>query len=346
MKNILKLSLVIALTFFVGISQAHAANLVWSTDTIVSLTSPTVVDLTIVGGSSNATAFVVEAGDIIVTVAAGEVFTVQATTYNISSSVSAGVVNTCTAGVAQLVITGSGGGVAHTVSATGPKCGTGGGGGGGGTPADTTVPTGTISIDAGATTTSLLAATLTLSATDNVGVTQMLISNDAGFAGATWEAYATSKAWTLTSGDGLKTVYAKFKDVAGNVSATALDTITVSGTGTVALPPTEPAGGCSGGNLFNTSTGAACVNNVGNENQTSSVHHYNFGTTTLKNGSKGEGVKELQRFLNAKLNLGLAIDGKLGPKTIAVIKKWQKDNNLKSDGLIGAKTKAKMNSME
>jgi len=41
----------------------------------------------------------------------------------------------------------------------------------------------------------------------------------------------------------------------------------------------------------------------------------------LKNGSKGEGVKELQRFLNVKLNLGLVIDGKLGPKTIAVIKK-------------------------
>jgi peptidoglycan hydrolase-like protein with peptidoglycan-binding domain len=70
---------------------------------------------------------------------------------------------------------------------------------------------------------------------------------------------------------------------------------------------------------------------------------YNFGLTTLKNGSSGNAVMELQRFLNAKLNLGLVIDGKLGSKTIAVIKTWQKDNGLVADGLIGAKTKAQMN---
>jgi peptidoglycan hydrolase-like protein with peptidoglycan-binding domain len=71
---------------------------------------------------------------------------------------------------------------------------------------------------------------------------------------------------------------------------------------------------------------------------------YNFGTTTLKLGSRGEAVKELQRFLNDKLNLGLDIDGILGPKTIEVIKKWQKDHGLVPDGLVGAKTKAMMNS--
>ena len=72
---------------------------------------------------------------------------------------------------------------------------------------------------------------------------------------------------------------------------------------------------------------------------------YNFGNVTLKDGSRGEAVMELQRFLNANLNLGLVIDGKLGPKTISVIKKWQKDNGLKDDGLIGEKTKIKMNSI-
>ena len=43
------------------------------------------------------------------------------------------------------------------------------------------------------------------------------------------------------------------------------------------------------------------------------------------------------------MKLGLVVDGKLGPKTILVIKKWQKANGLVADGLIGPKTKAKIN---
>lgn len=72
---------------------------------------------------------------------------------------------------------------------------------------------------------------------------------------------------------------------------------------------------------------------------------YKFGNTILKNGSKGEGVRELQRFLNNTLNLGLVVDGQLGPKTIIVVKKWQKVNGLVPDGLIGPKTKIKMNAI-
>jgi murein L,D-transpeptidase YcbB/YkuD len=88
---------------------------------------------------------------------------------------------------------------------------------------------------------------------------------------------------------------------------------------------------------FSTVDGRSCAGNL------AALKVYNFGSVTLKNGSKGEAVKELQRFLNAKLDLGLKIDGKLGPKTIAVIKKWQKDHGLVPDGLIGAKTKLMMN---
>ena len=83
----------------------------------------------------------------------------------------------------------------------------------------------------------------------------------------------------------------------------------------------------------------SCKGNVAS----ASVGLYNFGTVTLRNGSRGPAVMELQRFLNAKLNLGLTVDGKLGPKTITVIKKWQRGNGLVADGLVGAKTKARMN---
>ena len=83
------------------------------------------------------------------------------------------------------------------------------------------------------------------------------------------------------------------------------------------------------------------VETFSNSNPTS----YNFGTVTLRSGSRGEAVMELQRFLNRFLNLGLVVDGKLGPKTIAVIKQWQRDNGLVADGLVGVKTKAKMNQL-
>jgi len=93
---------------------------------------------------------------------------------------------------------------------------------------------------------------------------------------------------------------------------------------------------------FSSATGQSCIGNVVTSSSSPS-YAYNFGNAILKNGSKGEAVKELQKFLNQILNLGLVVDGHLGPKTIAVIKQWQKDNGLVSDGLVGPKTKAQMN---
>ena len=101
--------------------------------------------------------------------------------------------------------------------------------------------------------------------------------------------------------------------------------------------PVNNFSGCIGNTGFSTTTGKTCTGNSVNNGK------YNFGTALLKNGSRGEAVKELQRFLNANLKLGLIIDGILGPRTIAVIKTWQKNKGLVPDGLIGNKTKAMMN---
>jgi hypothetical protein len=93
---------------------------------------------------------------------------------------------------------------------------------------DTTRPTGTVSINDGAASTATRAVTLTLSATDNSGpVSSMQFSND-GIIWSAWENYAPAKDWTLSAALGTKRVLARFKDAAGNISAAAVDTITLT----------------------------------------------------------------------------------------------------------------------
>ena len=56
----------------------------------------------------------------------------------------------------------------------------------------------------------------------------MQISNDSTFSGAIWKPFSANLAWTLSLGDGLKTVYAKFRDAVGVESfPPAKDTITL-----------------------------------------------------------------------------------------------------------------------
>ncbi|MBI4049268.1 MAG: fibronectin type III domain-containing protein [Candidatus Doudnabacteria bacterium] len=77
--------------------------------------------------------------------------------------------------------------------------------------------------------TSTTAVTLTISSADDSSQ-QMIISESSSFTGASYEAYAASKSFTLSSGDGTKTVYIKFKDAVGNVSDSNSDTVTLDTT--------------------------------------------------------------------------------------------------------------------
>ncbi len=89
---------------------------------------------------------------------------------------------------------------------------------------DGTPPQGSISINNNAAYTNSTSVTLTISASDPSGISEMCISNTTSC--STWEAYTTTKPWTLLSGDGTKTVYAWFKDNVGNANTTPyLDTI-------------------------------------------------------------------------------------------------------------------------
>jgi hypothetical protein len=56
---------------------------------------------------------------------------------------------------------------------------------------------------------------------DNSGLADMQISASADFSGTTWEPYSALRPWTPSGGDGIKTVYARFRDSASNTSTPA-----------------------------------------------------------------------------------------------------------------------------
>ena len=64
---------------------------------------------------------------------------------------------------------------------------------------------------------------------------------------------------------------------------------------------------------------------------------------TAKAGSKGEGVKQVQRFLNWYGNFKLAVDGECGPKTMRAIMVYQNTEGLEVDANFGTKSKARAN---
>lgn len=62
---------------------------------------------------------------------------------------------------------------------------------------------------------------------------------------------------------------------------------------------------------------------------------------TLKMGSKGPDVKNLQTILNSK-GYSLVVDGEFGPSTQAAVKNFQRTNGLTDDGIVGPKTWEKL----
>ena len=113
---------------------------------------------------------------------------------------------------------------------------------------DTTFPTGSIVINGNAASTNSTASTLTLTCSDTgSGCGQMQFSND-NVTYSAFETFATTKAWSLSAGDGTKTVYLKLKDVAGNISPTYSDTIvlaTIAPDTTITSSPANPSNSAS-----------------------------------------------------------------------------------------------------
>jgi len=94
---------------------------------------------------------------------------------------------------------------------------------------DMTAPTGAIIINGGDSSTPSTSVTLTVTSTDaSSGVSAYRYGDDGTWDAEQWEAPSPTKAWTLTSGDGLKTVYAQIKDNAGLTSLTYQDSIVLA----------------------------------------------------------------------------------------------------------------------
>ncbi|MET0387560.1 MAG: S8 family serine peptidase [Polyangiales bacterium] len=106
-------------------------------------------------------------------------------------------------------------------------------------PIDNTPPSGTLSIQGGASATGDPRVTLGLTGSDPSGdVLRMCVTNTATC--TAFEAFKTSRAWTLSSGDGTKTVRVLLQDTAGNqrtlVASILLDTQPPTG-GTLRATP-------------------------------------------------------------------------------------------------------------
>jgi len=91
---------------------------------------------------------------------------------------------------------------------------------------DTVAPVGTLLINGGKPITITAAVALKLVAK---GASEMQLSSDGGVNWGAWQKFAGSKKVTLPGGNGMKAVKARFRDVAGNVSADCEDSIELQG---------------------------------------------------------------------------------------------------------------------
>lgn len=176
----------------------------------------------------------------------------------------------------------------------------GGGGGGGGSPVYE------IAIDSNATSTGTTNVILSLYAT---GAYAMEFSNTPDFSSGTWELYATTYPWMLTSGDGEKTVYARFSAAGGSELGSAEASIDLV---------TAPVGQVLGASIFQF-------------------------TTNLRRGSEGIDVTELQTLLTQEGLYGGPIIGYFGPLTSKAVKAYQLKNGLPATGFVGPLTRAQLN---
>ena len=154
---------------------------------------------------------------------------------------------------------GGGGGGGSSGGGSGGGGSSGGGGGGGGfignigpTNVDVTIAEGSL----------VPSPNITLLLTFGGDVTGIAISNLSDLSGASFEPPVTTHPWTLTSGEGPKTVYVKFRNAAGGTTVDSASTIVQW----ARLPPTPPTGGAGpAGEIAGVQTGGETGDEAGGQ---------------------------------------------------------------------------------
>ncbi|OOP57492.1 MAG: hypothetical protein AYP45_03110 [Candidatus Brocadia carolinensis] len=170
----------------------------------------------------------------------------------------------------------------------------------------TTTPEGSFSINGDAAYTKATGVTLNLSATDDIGVTGYYLSTSSAIPSATaagWTSiaatasYSANVPYTLSSGNGSKTIYVWYKDAAGNVSDTVSDTIildTIVPTISITSPTSNATYSTTsstislGGNASDATSGVSVItwsSNRGGSGTASGTTSWSIASIALSSGS-------------------------------------------------------------
>ena len=101
--------------------------------------------------------------------------------------------------------------------------------------------------------------------------------------------------------------------------------------------------GCTSTSGYSKITGESCAISYDKYGKVLGAESFNF-TQPLQNGSSGNEVMELQKFLNGAGYDAGAVDGKFGAKTQGALIKFQVANGLVGDGVVGPLVRALLNS--
>ena len=137
----------------------------------------------------------------------------------------------------------------------------------------------------------------------------MELSNSSDFASSTWIPYATVLPWTLTPGDGEKTVYVNYRNLQGNTIGSANASIDLF-VGEVLGISTTGGGGQ-----------ALDVGQVLGASTTCGLYLNDFIRMGWNNDSNQ--VEKLQTFLNGNLGIDLPITGVYNQQDFTAVEQFQ-----------------------